>query len=264
METGFWAQNNWFSRQWTRSWKPIQPFRFWEKESENACNCIRPSQLNRIWILRIMESSSQTRSSGLLTTQMSTEWQFTRLMKEISPPSPSTEPSSFSIQEQANSSWKSFIQVFGLDKSVSDSWQNGKLQKRWQLWSDASLWKNNQNKLSWQERACWIPWKFIFLIFRISSSRAASSSCPTSQFSKSKSSETESWKRLSLKCCSSICMMTGWSPSRVSQHSADWSWFWELWISIQRGPRSFWCQRDRSPPSRITSGRVSQMSSGSR
>lgn len=128
----------------------------WESESARVCNSTLQSPLSLTYLLRTMESSSPTRSSGLWMTPMCTEspstrqvnltscrcllWRscchhlrlcakmsnlFTfypcfRLLKVTWPPNQSMEQFSSSTPELDSFSWRSFTLLYGQDKSVSD------------------------------------------------------------------------------------------------------------------------------------------------
>lgn len=78
LETGSPVPSLWYSRPWLRLWKRTLRCMSWENASEKVYNCIPPNQLSLTCHHRTMASSSLTRSYGLSTTLMYTEWPFTR------------------------------------------------------------------------------------------------------------------------------------------------------------------------------------------
>lgn len=77
-ETGSQAASLSYSRPWPRSWRQTLPCMCYVNGSARGCSSIHLSPLSPICPLRIMVSSSPTRSSGLWMTLMSTEWLSTR------------------------------------------------------------------------------------------------------------------------------------------------------------------------------------------
>ena len=119
-----------FSRPWQRSWRLTQLCMCLESASENVFSCTRVSPQSLTSTRKTMPNYSQIRSSGSLTTQMSTESPSTRHLKATWRQNQSTEQFSSSTRSLDSSSWRLSTQACGLVKSVLVSWPSGRPRKK--------------------------------------------------------------------------------------------------------------------------------------